>query len=145
MSTSVIEPVTEWIAVAPGIDVSFTLTPDMIDQFDWVRELEKQQELMLSTGVSLTAAFLDEHVPGWYERIIKPLKMKSVYDCLLGQVFAPRRRRFGRKVELSLGTSGYTTGMRFLHDRNWVEQPFVFSSPKAVPYWEREIARRGAG
>lgn len=96
------------------------------------------------------AAVLDEHVPGWHQRITRPLVMESVDDCVFGQVFGDEpgsRRFFGllppKKCEPgSLMASGYLKGRLFFEKRGLDDRPFVFSSPQAAPYWGAEISRR---
>lgn len=35
---------------------------------------------------------LDRHVPGWHERVTKPVNLRDGDECVLGQVFATERR-----------------------------------------------------
>lgn len=106
---------------------------------------EDRIEEVCRVGVLDAAAFLDEHIPGWHERITKPLDMGSVHDCVLGQVFAQqpgKRRLFGLlPPKFEYPSPGYSRGVVFLMDRGF-SRPFVFSSEKAVPYWGAEITRR---
>jgi hypothetical protein len=103
-------------------------------------------------GVPDTAAFLDEHLPGWHARVTRPLQMESVHDCVLGQVFEAEegdrgRRFFGLlppKKSSALVRSGYVKGRLFLDERHYLERPFVFSAPQAAAYWMAEIERRVA-
>lgn len=100
----------------------------------------------LARGVADAAAILDEHVPGWALRITQPIEMGSVYRCVLGQVFKePPRHWFGLRLDDGLAC-GYARGLDFLMRRGWDEdnRPFVFSSRRALPHWEREIKRRSA-
>lgn len=105
-------------------------------------------------GVSYAAAFLDEHVIGWADRITRPLNMGSATDCVLGQVFDPElpenqeptgdRRFLGLlppKPKYRL-TSGFLEGSRFLLERGYDDRPFTFSAYEATPFWEAEISRR---
>jgi len=35
---------------------------------------------------------LDRHVPGWHERVTKPVNLRDGNECVLGQVFATAKR-----------------------------------------------------
>jgi hypothetical protein len=112
-------------------------TPDHLDQITFF------DPGALKRAVADTAAFLDEHVVGWHRKITRPIRMESVNECVLGQVFAlPKRKWYGRRDDQY--TCGYARGMNFLAERNWPEDrhSFVFTTREARPYWEAEIKRR---
>ncbi len=81
-------------------------------------------------GVVEAAAVLDEHLPGWHERITRPLDMDDFDLCVLGQVF-------GTQSE-----NGFSKGLVFLKARGFLAQPGVFAFDEAAPYWNKEIERR---
>lgn len=108
-----------------------------MNSFSFVDGLLEPDSELLGFAVSITADELDEHIPGWHERVTAPLNMESCTNCVLGQVF-------DRESIYRTGSAGFGAGMEFLIANHVLVQPFVFTHPKAVPHWEAEIARRTA-
>ena len=122
------------------------------NSFNWVVLWEDRVMDICRSGVPEAAALLDEHIPGWHERVTKPIDMSSAFDCVLGQVFDPSReegdsrRLFGllppKKGATDLGGSGYVRGLAYFKRQGIIMRPFVFSSSRAVEFWGAEISRR---
>lgn len=113
LTLELLEEVTEEVTIAPAIS-------------------PLDDELILERGVAEAAAVLDEHIPGWYDRITEPLEMDDLDLCVLGQVFD---RSFP-------GLSGYGNGLAFLREIGFRPTAGVFSAWLARPVWDREIQRR---
>lgn len=102
-----------------------------------LRPEKVDMETYLDKTIGDFASVLDEHVPGWHERITQPLRMSSCELCVLGQVFAPGPVGDRR--------DGYERGLEFLYARGIDDPNEIFTNPTAVYYWDREIeARRAA-
>lgn len=97
-------------------------------------ECEQQREQQRQS-IKDVAALLDEHKPGWYENVTRPLDMMDIHRCLLGQVF--------REEANLVGTSGYNIGLQVVHALgNRAYAAGIFSSPTVASLWREEIARR---
>lgn len=64
--------------------------------------------------VNRGAALLDEHVPGWYDKIdIEQLEMSECANCVLGQVFADQVPE-KELSQIDYGLWGYEIGLEQL-------------------------------
>jgi hypothetical protein len=111
----------------------------LVEKITRERGRELTFEETVEVGVIDTAAILDEHVPGWHDRITRPINMGSIHDCVCGQVFAKPRFFFDKH------DCGWGRGSAFFAKRGIHPAPFVFSAIEARPYWEAEIEKRRAG
>jgi len=89
---------------------------------------------------------LDEHEPGWHERIDRnSLDLSSPHSCILGQIYREETGEFaflhGWLRLCEWGTKGPT----FFHGwENGVESG-AFCSNAARPYWRQQITSRRVG
>jgi len=101
-----------------------TTTLDHLDQLaeggSWANE----------ANVVRGAAWLDDVLPDWYERIdFDRLLMMSCHRCILGQVFGPN------KYDQVFDTEG----------PDWIVQHgFVGATERVKPWWETQVELRRA-
>lgn len=126
------------------IDAADMTTPQArmgMNTFNPMAYYESRVDEICRVGVPDAAAFLDEHIPGWHERVTRPITMGSVCSCVLGQVFGDPS---DSEYDTHLFNTGYIKGVLFLRERGFNDRSFVFSSDTAAPYWGAEITRRSA-
>lgn len=107
---------------------------------------QEQSRLFLAlveTQVGDAAALLDEHFPGWHEKVTREIELSSIHNCILGQVFEKQSRLPWRRDAFSCGYArGYVALRARLGQEALSTVELAFCAKDAKPFWQAEIKRR---